>query len=311
MHVGDLDTNTVSAPRNRWNAIVSVKVHDALGNPVANVDVDGSWSAGTSGGGTCSTNSSGECSVTKNNVKSNIPSVTFTVDNLAHSTLNYKPSANHDPDPDSLGTTIVVYKDGPLANQPPEASFTYNCDDLSCTFDASSSSDSDGSINSNVWDFGDGNGGSGVFSNHSYASAGLYSVVLTVTDNEGASSSNTQLVNVGGIAQLMHVGEILGSTLDAKRGRWNATATVTIHSDFFHNTIEGAIVYGTWSTGREGNCTTNASGECSLTLSNIKSNFASVNLTLTNVTAPGWVYSFGDNHADNPDSDGTSITIEP
>jgi PKD repeat protein len=311
MHVGDLDANPESAPRNRWSAIVSIKVHDALGSPVANVDVDGSWSAGTSGYGICTTNSSGECSVTKNNIKGNITRVTFTVDNLAHSTLNYKPSANHDPDPDSLGTTIVVYKESTPTNQPPTASFTYQCTDLSCEFDASGSSDTDGTITNFDWTFGDGNSGSEVMSNHTYAAEGSYSVVLIVTDNDGLTSSDTQQVNLGpAVTQEFHVGDIDGSTSSGKRGRWNATAVVTIHSES-ETMVEGATVTGTWSNGRVMSCTTDVNGSCSFTLSNIKSQIASISFTVTSVTATGWEYNSNSNHDDESDSNGTSITIEP
>lgn len=50
----------------------------------------------------------------------------------------------------------------PPANQPPTASFTYSCADLACSFDGSGSSDSDGTIMSYAWNFGDGASGSGV-----------------------------------------------------------------------------------------------------------------------------------------------------
>ena len=85
---------------------------------------------------------------------------------------------------------------GPPPNIPPTASFTYSCTELACDFDASGSSDSDGMIESYLWDFGDGNGGSGVTITHTYSAAGTYSVVLTVTDDDGAEDSDTQGVTV-------------------------------------------------------------------------------------------------------------------
>ena len=62
--------------------------------------------------------------------------------------------------------------------------------------DASSSSDSDGSIASYAWTFGDGVTASGVTANHTYASGGSYDVTLTVTDNKGASTNVTKQVTV-------------------------------------------------------------------------------------------------------------------
>jgi len=67
-----------------------------------------------------------------------------------------------------------------LFNQPPNAVFTQSCVQLLCNFDASTSSDADGSIASYSWTFGDGAIGSGISSSHSYVSAGDYSITLTI-----------------------------------------------------------------------------------------------------------------------------------
>jgi PKD repeat protein len=60
----------------------------------------------------------------------------------------------------------------------------------------SSSSDSDGTVQSYAWDFGDGTQGSGGTPVHTYAAAGSYNVQLTVTDNDGASGHAQVTVNV-------------------------------------------------------------------------------------------------------------------
>jgi PKD repeat protein len=80
-------------------------------------------------------------------------------------------------------------------NQPPTASFSYQCTDLSCDFDASASSD-DGTIVSYDWDFGDGSNGSGVTASHTYAAGATYTVALTVTDDGGLSDTDQQAVPV-------------------------------------------------------------------------------------------------------------------
>ncbi|MFQ5852452.1 MAG: PKD domain-containing protein, partial [Candidatus Binatia bacterium] len=63
-------------------------------------------------------------------------------------------------------------------------------------FDGSASYDPDGTIVSYDWSFDDSSSGSGVSVTHSYAAAGLYDVVLTVTDDLGAQGSDTVLVVV-------------------------------------------------------------------------------------------------------------------
>lgn len=62
----------------------------------------------------------------------------------------------------------------------------------SMVFDASSSFDPDGTIQSYVWDFGDGITGVGAIVVHTYESPGEYTVTLTVTDNAGMDYSNSQ-----------------------------------------------------------------------------------------------------------------------
>ena len=58
-------------------------------------------------------------------------------------------------------------------------------------FNGSSSYDPDGTIIDYSWDFGDGNSSSGEFVWHSYTAAGNYTVILTVTDDLGATDTDT------------------------------------------------------------------------------------------------------------------------
>ncbi len=82
------------------------------------------------------------------------------------------------------------------SNQPPVASFTYSVSGLTVNFDASASHDPDGTIVSYAWDFGDGSTGSGKTVSHTYASAGSYTVTLTVKDNNGATSAATNSITI-------------------------------------------------------------------------------------------------------------------
>jgi PKD repeat protein len=67
----------------------------------------------------------------------------------------------------------------------------------SVVFSGASSTDPDGTIESYSWSFGDGTpDGSGVTINHMYAIPGLYTAVLTVTDNDGLINSDSLQVTI-------------------------------------------------------------------------------------------------------------------
>jgi len=67
---------------------------------------------------------------------------------------------------------------------------------LTVVFDASASTDYDGTIANYVWDFGDGMGDAGVNVTHVYEGGGDFTAKLTVTDNEGKTGTATQLIEV-------------------------------------------------------------------------------------------------------------------
>ena len=83
----------------------------------------------------------------------------------------------------------------PPQNQAPTASFDVSTNELTANF-SSTSTDSDGTIVSYNWDFGDGNNSSTANPSHTYATAGSYTVSLTVTDDDNASDSTSSTVQV-------------------------------------------------------------------------------------------------------------------
>nr|WP_246722833.1 S8 family serine peptidase [Aliikangiella sp. G2MR2-5] len=93
---------------------------------------------------------------------------------------------------DYLATQACGGGNPPTGNIAPVASFNFSCTDLSCSFDGSASSDSDGNIVSYSWSFG----ASTATANHTFAASGDYTVSLTVTDNEGATHTSTKTVSV-------------------------------------------------------------------------------------------------------------------
>ncbi len=80
-------------------------------------------------------------------------------------------------------------------NVAPTASFTSSCTGATCTF-TDASTDSDGTIASRAWDFGDGQTSTATSPSHTYAASGTYTVRLTVTDNGGATGTTTRSVTV-------------------------------------------------------------------------------------------------------------------
>jgi PKD repeat protein len=100
-------------------------------------------------------------------------------------------------------TTPVTQGVAVVANQPPSVSFTASVSALTVGFNASASVDPDGTITSYSWDFGDESLESpGVTTTHTYATGGTFQVTLTLTDNDGATSSITQAVQPVTFVQL-------------------------------------------------------------------------------------------------------------
>jgi parallel beta-helix repeat protein len=67
-------------------------------------------------------------------------------------------------------------------------------------FNASNSYD-DGSIIDYNWDFGDGYYGNGKIQSHYYESSGNYSVILTITDNDGNVSTDVTYISINDIVE--------------------------------------------------------------------------------------------------------------
>ena len=79
---------------------------------------------------------------------------------------------------------------------PHGAVFTYMVSGLYVIVDASGSGDPDGSVVAYGWDWGDGTTGTGMITQHGYAEAGTYTIVLTVMDNDGITYSTSHDVTL-------------------------------------------------------------------------------------------------------------------
>ena len=91
---------------------------------------------------------------------------------------------------DTLTKEITV-----VANVAPSARFSYTTN-ISYVLFSDESTDSDGSVASHQWDFGDGFTSVEAAPGHTYASSGSFTVTLTVTDDDGATHTDTQSVAV-------------------------------------------------------------------------------------------------------------------
>ena len=104
-------------------------------------------------------------------------------------------------DADGTANGIIVDPSGLGAgNQAPVANFTAHTTlgeaPLFVSFDATASNDLNGTIDSYAWDFGDDSSSSGEITSHEYTSAGTYTAILTVTDDDGATDTATAPITV-------------------------------------------------------------------------------------------------------------------
>jgi subtilisin family serine protease len=99
-------------------------------------------------------------------------------------------------DVSTFGATLIATGGGGVVDDPPTASFSVSCDDLTCAFTDTSTDTNGGVILSWLWTFqnSDGSITTSILQNppdKTYAAAGTYNVSLMVTDDADPAQANT------------------------------------------------------------------------------------------------------------------------
>jgi PKD repeat protein len=95
----------------------------------------------------------------------------------------------------SIYVIPIINEPSAPANTPPTADYSFESSGLKVTF-IDGSIDSDGSIVSWVWNFGDGTTNTPQNPRHRYRTPGTYIITLTVTDDGGAANSTWKTITV-------------------------------------------------------------------------------------------------------------------
>lgn len=142
---------------------------------------------------------------------------------------------------DSATTSATI----DAANLPPVANPNgpyFGTVNVAVTFDGTGSFDTDGTIVSYAWDFGDGSTGMSAAPSHTYTAEGIYNVTLIVTDDGGLTDSAITTATIGA--------PVNQPPLANANGPYAGTVGLTLTFDSTgSNDPDGSIVAYEWNFG--------------------------------------------------------------
>jgi hypothetical protein len=107
VHIGTLEKYSFQSRRNKWKASVDIEIHDNNCDLVDGATVNGIWTGGYTGSGSCITQK-GICSVTSGDINIRKSQTTFTIQDILSPNFTYNPSENDNPDAGGDGSNITV-----------------------------------------------------------------------------------------------------------------------------------------------------------------------------------------------------------
>ncbi len=163
---------------------------------------------------------------------------------------------------------------------------------LAVNFSSAGSYDPDGTISSYAWAFGDGGTSSQPNPSHTYTNAGTYQATLTVTDNQGATDSESVTITVSppGCTSNCLRSTAINLTYTVQGNRVNVTGLVKVRTET-GAVVPGATVYVTWTlpdgTSPAQSAATNTTG---LARFKARSVHGTYTLTITNIAKTGYTF---------------------
>ncbi len=166
---------------------------------------------------------------------------------------------------------------------------------LAVAFSSAGSSDSDGTIASYSWNFGDGTTSTVANPSHTYATVGTFTATLTVKDNFGVASAPVSVTITANSAPYVYISALTITKTKGTKGTY-ATVTATV-KDQTGALKSAATVAGTWSGGLVSGTAsgrTSTSGTIALK-SAATTKTGTITFTVTGVTLSGYTYSSAKN----------------